>query len=305
MAAVETMTLCGPLDHCNSDCKSYTVPLNRCFSPPVLFPGDPQWGASDVFDTCNATHIHRTFFASTDGTCDNSTSGFTDPLHQCVGPFGKPRPWGSFFCGAAHSPPVPPPVPPSVKDEALCRSYTKAHANETWRQASGVLKYPYLVPAGPYTQCWDWDSVFLGTATLGFGSSRYLAGAMMNFFEATNVTDGVVTGCLTRTLPTVCSSSTSQHDALAHAKPILIQVCLSICQDLLLRQPSPRPFCTHSLCTHPAHNLHTLWRYSNVAPRSHSNASSPNMLKYFLSKTKGWACSSLKMDISSRRCSYL
>ena len=220
------MTLCGPLDHCNSDCKAYTLPLARCFSPAVLFPGDPQWGKSDVLDTCNTTHIHRTFYASADGTCENSTSDFAVPLNQCVGPFGKPRPWGTFSCGAvALARTSPPPVPPAVLgDEALCRSYTKSHANETWRHPSGVLKYPYLVPAGPYTQCWDWDSVFLGTATLGFGSGPFLAGAMMNFFEATNLTDGAVTGCLTRTLPTVCSSSTSQHDALAHAKPILIQV---------------------------------------------------------------------------------
>ena len=39
-----------------------------------------------------------------------------------------------------------------------------------------------------------------------------------------NLTNGAVTGCLTRTLPTVCSSSASEHDALVHAKPILIQV---------------------------------------------------------------------------------
>jgi hypothetical protein len=46
---------------------------------------------------------------------------------------------------------------------------------------------------------------------------------MMNFFAATNLTDGSVTGCLTPTLPTVCSSSSTEHDALVHAKPILIQ----------------------------------------------------------------------------------
>ena len=46
---------------------------------------------------------------------------------------------------------------------------------------------------------------------------------MKNFFAATNLTDGTVTGCLTRTLPTVCSSDPSATDALVHAKPILIQ----------------------------------------------------------------------------------
>mgnify|MGYP006133360761 CR=1 FL=1 len=109
-------------------------------------------------------------------------------------------------------------------DSALCRAHTAAHANETWRTPAGVLAHPYLVPAGPYEQLWDWDSVFLGAATLPWGSRRYLEGSMSNFFAATNLSDGTVTGCLTRTLPTICSSDpTTQHDALAHAKPILIQ----------------------------------------------------------------------------------
>jgi hypothetical protein len=107
--------------------------------------------------------------------------------------------------------------------EQLCRDYVKRSANATWREPQGALTFPYLVPAGPYTQCWDWDSVFLGTATLNFGAGEYFAGAMKNFFAATNLSDGSVTGCLTTTLPTVCSSSTKYHDALHHAKPILIQ----------------------------------------------------------------------------------
>ena len=91
-------------------------------------------------------------------------------------------------------------------DETLCRAYAAAHANETWRQPSGVLQYPYLVPAGPYEQEWDWDSVFLGTGTLRWGSRNYLDGSMRNFFVATNLSDGSVTGCLTPTTPTICSS---------------------------------------------------------------------------------------------------
>ena len=30
-----------------------------------------------------------------------------------------------------------------------------AQSNETFREASGYLQYPYLVPSGPYTQAWD------------------------------------------------------------------------------------------------------------------------------------------------------
>jgi len=108
-------------------------------------------------------------------------------------------------------------------DETLCRAYAASHANETWRQPSGALQYPYLVPAGPYEQEWDWDSVFLGTGTLRWGSREYLDGSMRNFFAATNLSDGSVTGCLTPTKPTICSSDPHQTDALVHAKPILIQ----------------------------------------------------------------------------------
>lgn len=92
----ETMTLCG--DKCESDCKVYSPPTGECYSPPVLWPGDPQWGASDTLDLCNHTHIVRSFFTSTNGSCANQTDEFTLPLDVCVGPFGKPRPWGKFAC---------------------------------------------------------------------------------------------------------------------------------------------------------------------------------------------------------------
>ena len=61
------MTVCAV--RCSLDCKTYRLPLMQCFSPPRLFPGDPQWGAEDVKDTCNGTHLHRTFFASGDNSC--------------------------------------------------------------------------------------------------------------------------------------------------------------------------------------------------------------------------------------------
>ena len=88
-------------------------------------------------------------------------------------------------------------------------------AQLTFREPSGYLQYKYLVPAGPYDQLWDWDSMFLGIATLGEGSAPYLVGSMMNFLSHTDVKDGEVSGCLTPSggTPTVY-----------HAKPIVIQV---------------------------------------------------------------------------------
>merc|ERR1719272_2140380 len=98
---MENMTLYGPTGKCHgdNDPKTYLIPLEQCFSPAQLFPKDPQWGTSDTLDSCNRSHITRQFFGTVDGTCKGPvTSSFTLPLHECVGPFGKPRPWGSFSC---------------------------------------------------------------------------------------------------------------------------------------------------------------------------------------------------------------
>lgn len=94
-------------DACGSDCESYVTPQAVCWSPATRFPRDPQWGTSDVLDVCvpspgaQPPSVNRSFFASTDGTCTTRTDGFVVPTHQCVGPFGKPRPWGSFACDHA------------------------------------------------------------------------------------------------------------------------------------------------------------------------------------------------------------
>ena len=97
---VQNMTVFGPLHKCNpGDSKSYAPPLGRCYSPPALWENDTQWGSADTFDTCNATHISRSFYATTDGSCGGkATDGFDLPLHTCLGPFGLPRPWGEFAC---------------------------------------------------------------------------------------------------------------------------------------------------------------------------------------------------------------
>ena len=111
-------------------------------------------------------------------------------------------------------------------DAALCRAYVAANANATRRAPSGALRFPYLVPAGPYEQEWDWDAVFLGVATARCcGGAAYLAGSMKNFFAATNASTGEVPGCLAPTLPAVCSSdaNATAGASLAHAKPVLIQ----------------------------------------------------------------------------------
>ena len=100
----ENMTVCSPTSRCApGDCKTYSVPLDHCFAPRKLFPGDPQWGTDSILDHCNSTHLSRSFFAEEDTTCKVKIDGFVVPLGECIGPFGLPRPWGTFTC----SPPSP------------------------------------------------------------------------------------------------------------------------------------------------------------------------------------------------------
>ena len=86
---------------------------------------------------------------------------------------------------------------PQVQSPAeIVYEYVKAHANETFRPPKGILKFPYLVPSGPYNQLWDWDSMFTGVALFEFGSAPYLSGSMENFLYHTNTQSGEVQGCL-------------------------------------------------------------------------------------------------------------
>eukprot|EP00978_Attheya_sp_CCMP212_P035555 scaffold155359_cov52-Attheya_sp.AAC.2 len=96
------------VDHgCSDDCVTYETPLNTCFNGEILFPNDPAWGKYDIFDRPmkdgSDTQFHRYFFTTTDGTCEGNSQKdppsddiYTLPLEECVGPFGEPRPWGSF-----------------------------------------------------------------------------------------------------------------------------------------------------------------------------------------------------------------
>ena len=40
-------------------------------------------------------------------------------------------------------------------DSRLVQKHVAANANATFRPPSGSLRYPYLVPAGPYNEMWD------------------------------------------------------------------------------------------------------------------------------------------------------
>ena len=99
-------------------------------------------------------------------------------------------------------------------DRALVREHVRATASQTFRNASGFLPYPYLVPAGPYNEAWDWDSMFLCVALQNYGAKDYCLGTFLNFLHFTNLTDGGLPGCLTPSGPS---------QTLYHAKPLIIQ----------------------------------------------------------------------------------
>jgi hypothetical protein len=134
MECEETLVLClncSDTDGCSrdNDPKTYTFPADTCISPPHLWPGDPTWASFDVLDTVDAEEddghlvagsggnssstalkkkqsVTRKFFASENGTCAGEpTDSFKLPLAVCVGPYGKPRPWGvsSLNCSSSNA----------------------------------------------------------------------------------------------------------------------------------------------------------------------------------------------------------
>ena len=109
------------------DCQTYLTPIRTCYSSSKLFPEDPSWSGYDMFDTLVPTSdtrrrstrspntvvstqtnntaagtslllLVRTIYQTINGTCVPSSQDtvFRLELQQCVGPFGRPRPWGLF-----------------------------------------------------------------------------------------------------------------------------------------------------------------------------------------------------------------
>lgn len=64
------------------------------------------------------------------------------------------------------------------------------------RPAEGYLKYPYLIPAGFYSQMWDWDGFFMGNYFCSKGKPEYLKYWALNLIEGIDE-NGYVSGCAT------------------------------------------------------------------------------------------------------------
>ena len=88
---------------------------------------------------------------------------------------------------------------------------------------SGLLKYDYLVPSGPFHQLFDWDAYFMGVALSYERKGRYLASTVRNFLEYTGSPTSSVNGYVPRiiapegfwSLPEMCKPFLAQMTYLA------------------------------------------------------------------------------------------
>lgn len=68
------------------------------------------------------------------------------------------------------------------------------------RQPDGFIKYPYLIPAGFYSQLWDWDAFFMANHFISRGEPEYMKNWVMTFSQGIDK-DGYVAGCMTKEGP--------------------------------------------------------------------------------------------------------
>ena len=90
---------------------------------------------------------------------------------------------------------------PQPTDAALLSDFTADFtrlAPQTIRPADGYIKYPYLIPAGYYTQMWDWDGFFIGVhwANQDAADAKYLRDWVLGFASSADA-EGYVAGCIT------------------------------------------------------------------------------------------------------------
>jgi alpha,alpha-trehalase len=90
---------------------------------------------------------------------------------------------------------------PKSSDDALLTNLNSDFARlapQTIRPADGYIRYSYLIPAGYYTQMWDWDGFFIGLhwANQSPADAKYLRDWVLSFASSADAT-GYVAGCIT------------------------------------------------------------------------------------------------------------
>jgi putative isomerase len=121
--------------------------------------------------------------------------------------------------------PAPRPTPaapdptPRFRELLLAQGGTQA----VIKPPSGLLKYDYIVPSGPFHQLFDWDAYFMGVALSYEQKGRYLASSVRNFLEYTGAPVSGKSGYVPRTiapegfwsLPEMCKPFLAQMTYLA------------------------------------------------------------------------------------------
>ena len=92
--------------------------------------------------------------------------------------------------------------PPNPRLFANLKDDITRLASQTIRPAQGYIRYPYLIPAGYYTQMWDWDGFFIGAhwANQDPESAGLLRDWVLSFSASADA-EGYVAGCITPTGP--------------------------------------------------------------------------------------------------------
>jgi hypothetical protein len=87
----------------------------------------------------------------------------------------------TFGAAARSQAPKPAGADPSIRFRQIIEQM--GAKRQVVKPPSGLLKYDYLVPSGPYHQLFDWDAYFMGVALAYDKQARYLASSVRNFLE--------------------------------------------------------------------------------------------------------------------------
>lgn len=84
------------------------------------------------------------------------------------------------------------PIKVNLGDEEalkIVKQYLSAFWENCYRNPSGTIKHPYLVPGGGYEDIWDWDTYFMACAVPDHGL-QYAKGSIMNLIDGMLMTTG-------------------------------------------------------------------------------------------------------------------
>lgn len=128
-------------------------------------------------------------------------------------------------------------LPVSAQQSEISQFFAKyGFKKNIVKPPEGILKHEYMVPAGPYTQLFDWDTYFMGVALSYDGVGEPLENSVKNFLDYADAHWGTK-GYTPRQI------ATDAPDALPQmCKPFLAQMALRASQTLnnydWLREPS-------------------------------------------------------------------